>query len=240
MLAVFAALNLNRPILAGHSIAGEELSSIGSRRPERVAGLIYLEALSEYAFYDRSKGNLIIDADELRRKLARLVTETDPLAMNAEIKELLQASLPHFENDLKAENERRSKVPKPPTESIAPAKTPELSAVDKAVLLGMGKYTEIKAPVLAMVELPHDLGPESKEDPVARAADATEFLFLKAFEDGVPTAHVVRLAHADHYIYESNGKTCCAKSLLSRPLCLRACGSPNLNQVLASPHLNRR
>ena len=38
------ALKLTRPILVGHSLGGEELSSIGSRHPERVSGLIYLDA----------------------------------------------------------------------------------------------------------------------------------------------------------------------------------------------------
>jgi hypothetical protein len=40
VLAVCAFLKLNHPVIAGHSIAGEELSSIGSRQPERVSGLI--------------------------------------------------------------------------------------------------------------------------------------------------------------------------------------------------------
>lgn len=31
-------------MLAGHSVAGEELSSIGARRSDRIAGLIYLDA----------------------------------------------------------------------------------------------------------------------------------------------------------------------------------------------------
>jgi pimeloyl-ACP methyl ester carboxylesterase len=44
VLAVCDSLKLNRPVLIGHSIAGEELSSIGSRHPEKVAGLIYLDA----------------------------------------------------------------------------------------------------------------------------------------------------------------------------------------------------
>src|SRR5882762_9932294 len=44
VLAVLNALKLDRPVLAGHSIAGEELSSVGTRDPERVAGLIYLDA----------------------------------------------------------------------------------------------------------------------------------------------------------------------------------------------------
>lgn len=44
VLAVVDALN--RPVLVGHSIGGEELSSVGSRHPEKVAGLIYLDAVS--------------------------------------------------------------------------------------------------------------------------------------------------------------------------------------------------
>ena len=51
VLAVIDALKLDRPVLAGHSLAGEELSSIGSRHPEKVAGLIYLDATNVYAFY---------------------------------------------------------------------------------------------------------------------------------------------------------------------------------------------
>jgi non-heme chloroperoxidase len=50
ILAVIAALNLDRPILVGHSLAGQELSSVGSRHPEKVAGLIYLDAGYSYAY----------------------------------------------------------------------------------------------------------------------------------------------------------------------------------------------
>jgi pimeloyl-ACP methyl ester carboxylesterase len=44
VIAVLDALHLTHPVLAGHSIAGEELSYIGSRHLERVAGLVYLDA----------------------------------------------------------------------------------------------------------------------------------------------------------------------------------------------------
>lgn len=50
VLAVLESLKINRPILVGHSVAGEELSSIGSRHPERVAGLVYLDALFSYSY----------------------------------------------------------------------------------------------------------------------------------------------------------------------------------------------
>jgi pimeloyl-ACP methyl ester carboxylesterase len=56
VLAVLDSLKLDRPILVGHSIAGQELSSIGSRHPERVAGLVYLDGAYEYAYYDATRG----------------------------------------------------------------------------------------------------------------------------------------------------------------------------------------
>ena len=51
VLAVTEALSTVKPVLVGHSLGGEELSSIGSRYPDRVAGLIYLDAAYSYAFY---------------------------------------------------------------------------------------------------------------------------------------------------------------------------------------------
>ena len=69
VLAVLASLKLERPVLIGHSIAGEELSSIGSRFPDRVAGLVYLDAGYPYALYSPSLGDTIIDAKELHHQL---------------------------------------------------------------------------------------------------------------------------------------------------------------------------
>jgi len=46
VLAVVEALKLERPILAGHSLAGQELSSVGTRYPNRVAGLVYIGAVA--------------------------------------------------------------------------------------------------------------------------------------------------------------------------------------------------
>lgn len=44
VLRVLDVLRLERPVLVGHSVAGEEMSSIGAREPERIAALIYLDA----------------------------------------------------------------------------------------------------------------------------------------------------------------------------------------------------
>ncbi len=49
VLAVIDALNLIQPVLLGHSIASEELSSLAARYPRRLGGLVYLDAA-----YDRT------------------------------------------------------------------------------------------------------------------------------------------------------------------------------------------
>jgi pimeloyl-ACP methyl ester carboxylesterase len=57
VLAVIDSLGLKKPVLIGHSIAGEELSSVGSRHPEKVAGLVYLDAGYAYAYADPSRSS---------------------------------------------------------------------------------------------------------------------------------------------------------------------------------------
>src|SRR6516165_2158390 len=74
VLSVLDSLNLKGPVLVGHSIAGEELSSVGSRHPERVAGLIYLDAAYPYAF-DNGKGTTM---EELRRDTQLLPAGQSP------------------------------------------------------------------------------------------------------------------------------------------------------------------
>jgi pimeloyl-ACP methyl ester carboxylesterase len=60
-LAVIDSLGLARPVLAGHSLAGAELSSIGSRQPSRVAGLVYLDP-SSAAYDDGTHGVVLADS----------------------------------------------------------------------------------------------------------------------------------------------------------------------------------
>lgn len=50
VVAVLDNLKLESPVLVGHSMAGEELSSVATRFPDRVSGLIYLDAAYYYAF----------------------------------------------------------------------------------------------------------------------------------------------------------------------------------------------
>jgi pimeloyl-ACP methyl ester carboxylesterase len=76
-VAVLDALKLNKPVLAGHSIAGAELSSVANRHPERVAGLVYIDAAYSYAF-DNGNGALWKFRGSKRHNLLYLATPTWP------------------------------------------------------------------------------------------------------------------------------------------------------------------
>jgi non-heme chloroperoxidase len=151
VLAAIDALRLTKPVLAGHSIAGEELSSIGSRHPEKVAGLIYLDAGYFYAYYDPSV--------------------------------------------------------KQPMPTIPPPTGDSPNAV-AGVMAGTQKYTSIRGPILAIFALPHDPGPAVTNNPDQLAAfkdeDAIADSQAKAFEKGLPSAKVIRIPNANHFVFISN------------------------------------
>jgi pimeloyl-ACP methyl ester carboxylesterase len=207
VLEVIDFLKLARPILVGVSIAGEELSSVGSRHPEKVAGLIYLDAGYFYAYYDRSRGNLTLDALEVQRKLEQLQPGKGPADQRPLMHELLNDSLPQLEKQLRAALNSLEGAPPPPAQPQLP--TPGVFNPAYAILAGEQKYTEIPVPVLAIYALPHRLGPEIGTDPAARAAAQARDLALsgaqaKSFETGVRSARVVRLPNADHVLLQSN------------------------------------
>lgn len=76
VLAVIEALRLDRPVLVGHSIAGQEMSSVGSRHPEKIAGLIYLDAAYHYAYCDDSIADIWVT--QIQPLLSQLKTIKAP------------------------------------------------------------------------------------------------------------------------------------------------------------------
>lgn len=65
VLRVLDALKLERPVLVGHSVAGEELSSIGARFSNRVAALIYLDAAWDRTYVLPPDGKRSADFDKV-------------------------------------------------------------------------------------------------------------------------------------------------------------------------------
>jgi non-heme chloroperoxidase len=145
VLAVVDSLKLNRPVLVGHSIGGEELSSVGSRHPEKVAGLIYLDAGYSYAYYDSARGDLNIDLIDLQKKLAQVQPGKWPRDPKPLIQELLETSLPRFERDLQELQKDVQATPAALLASQASAAGPPAAL---AIIAGEQKYTNIPVPFL--------------------------------------------------------------------------------------------
>ena len=144
----------------------------------------------------------MIDSLELRKKLEQLQPGKGPQDLKPLVQELL-ASLPQLEKDLKERQKDLEASPAPPA-----GPPPAVPTAAGAIFAGQQKYTSIRVPVLAIYAVPHDLGPAIR-DPAARATAeardlATTGAQATAFETGVPGARVVRLAHANHYVFRSN------------------------------------
>jgi non-heme chloroperoxidase len=202
VLAVIDALKIDRPVLVGHSIAGEELSSVGSRHPEKVSGLIYLDAGMGYAFYDPNSGWIVLDMLDLKRKLDQF--QDGAVQDERQFLHDMLASTLQFEKDLQQMTNETANTPAPRSTPLPP-RPPIIAAVQ----FGEQKYTKINVPILAIFAVPHDLGPILKDDPAAKAAmieaDRARFSAqANAFEAGLPSAHVVRIPNASHYVFKSN------------------------------------
>jgi len=204
VLAVLDALEISRPVLAGHSIAGQELSSIANRTPARAAGLVYLDAGYPYAF-DNGKGPAWKDFqitgpqppppagadlagfDALRQYYRRVLGFTYP---EAELRQQRDAG--------------------PDGRVGKPHDFPGYATL----LSGMKKHARIPVPALVIFANPHGLGnwiddsadPKVRDAAHAYAATLTALTSrqAKAIEDAVPTARVVTLPGAHHYVFLSN------------------------------------
>lgn len=191
VLSVMDQLKLDRPILVGWSVGGEELSSVGSRFPSKVRALVYLDAGYPYAFYNQAEGDLYQDQAELRRLLNEMERGPDP---SLELERKLLASLLQNEKDLrksiKLDEEAQSSPPPPPPPGVPPM-TPQFNAI----MMNPVKYTKIPVPVLAIFATDKTSDAEERE---------WQNKQINAFEAGVPTARVVRLAHAGHDVFSTN------------------------------------
>jgi pimeloyl-ACP methyl ester carboxylesterase len=217
VLAVLDALKIERPVLVGHSYAGAEISSIASRYPEKAAGLVYLDAAFEFAFYDDALGNLYMDAIHLRRLLEKVSVLREPRELKPLVREILQQGIPQIERHLQemhtvleamAEPESKNKANNS-AESHVTVKPAAMPSQMRAIKAGVRKYTEINCPTLAVYADRTNFNGMYKDDPAARAAAEAIFIQRKraqmdAFEAGVPQARVVRLADADHAVFRSN------------------------------------
>ncbi|MEP6834254.1 MAG: alpha/beta hydrolase [Gemmatimonas sp.] len=205
VLAVLDSLALVRPVLVGHSVAGEELSSVGSRRPERIAGLVYLEAGHAYAYYDSTRGNFAIDLADMQRKLDQLWPGAGlgTRDLGDLLQQLIATDLPRMERDLRDVQKAVASAPVQPSRPIKPGPV----SPSELIMMGGQKYRNIPAPSLAIYAFPRQLPPvqlDAAQRAALLAADSAIAAQANAFERGVPTARVVRLPNATHAVFLSN------------------------------------
>jgi non-heme chloroperoxidase len=211
VLAVLDALHLDRPVLAGHSLGGHELTALATAHPSRVAGLIYMDSTSDPTFDWRPYM-------ELRKKLPPAMAAGYPKA-SAEDRRSFQAYREWQRRNMGIafpESELRNDFATNPDGSMGEYRTPV--SVQNAITAGMRKpdYSGIRVPVLAFYTLPTPLESQMKrhQPQTAEERAAMKQVFdadvawarrsIDRMRSGVPAARVVEMPAASHCIFLSN------------------------------------
>ena len=203
VMAVLEHLEIDRPILVGHSVAGDELTSIGARHGDRIAGLVYLEAA-----YDRSDPAWTEINSKLPPTAPTPADRESVQALAGYMTRTLGTAIPQAEiyNEFEFTSDRhvgRFRIPQ---------------NVSRAIAAGVSKpdYARVRVPVLAiyaqLVSI-ENLPGYKANDPAVKAAleeyraltTARQRLESVAFQTSARDSSVVWLA-GSHYVFLSDGE----------------------------------
>jgi pimeloyl-ACP methyl ester carboxylesterase len=208
VLEVLDALKLERPVLIGHSLAGMEMSSVANQHPERVAGLVYLDAAYSYAF-NNGKGSDISDIMKLKAPQPPGPQKAD-LASFAAYRDYAARLNGFAVPEAEFRFQRKARWFGRVGDYLAP---PGNSMV-MAVLSAGKKYTQIPVPACFIYASPHRLGPwiERNRDPAVQAAgrefiaslDARNSKQIAAVREAFPEDKVITIPGADHFVFMTN------------------------------------
>ncbi|HET9306613.1 MAG TPA: alpha/beta hydrolase [Candidatus Sulfotelmatobacter sp.] len=210
VLQVLDALKLVAPVVAGHSMSGEELTTLGDEHSDRLAGLVYLDATADPTDYPGDSAAYTALFDKL------------PAAMRANGSEPDASDLRSFKafHDFKVrqngyeypEAELRASSNQNPDGSVGSDNAPDKVhfAIGRGAL--PRDYSRIRVPILALFGTLSINYRYQAKDAQERAAieefdaatqvyaDRNKTNLLKA-KGGV---RMVDLPHADHYLFLSN------------------------------------
>jgi pimeloyl-ACP methyl ester carboxylesterase len=207
LLSALDALGVDSPVLAGHSIAGAEMSAIARSQPQRIAGLVYLDAAYPYAFDDGT--------GPAKREFTAVEGPGHPTPSTADLKSF--AALQEWDERVDGfrtpEAEFRQTWESDGNVPIGNHREFPGSRVFSTILGGAKKYDRIEVPALAIFALPHipERWIRESSGPTVQKASRAYFATIdaltekqaKAIETGVPTARVVRVP-GSHFIFISN------------------------------------
>jgi len=206
VLAVLDALKLQRPILVGHSLGGEEVSSVATRHSDRVAAAIYLDGGYEYAFHSDAAQQY---HDESARRLGSLPPRVQPAPADMATFAAYRAWSLRTYGYAQPESELRQCCdPADPNASPAQAFRTAPTAV-APIDAGAQRYGPVRVPVLAIFVSPHDYDKTwSQKTPEIESTLAWERAgteqVIAAFQAAMPHAKVVRFPGASHSLFLSN------------------------------------
>lgn len=208
VLVVIESLKLKRPILVGHSIAGAEMSWIANNHPDRVAGLIYLEAGYSYAF-DNGRGASVMEMMALHAPQPPPPGPADLASFSALGDYYARVNGFRFpEGELRQEREVT------PTGAVGKDRDFPGGTMLMTLVTHPHRYSRVPVPALFIFSNPHSLGTwvDNSTDPVVRAAATAYSTALSALTEkqenavktGIPNAHVITIPHGNHYVFLSN------------------------------------
>lgn len=189
VLHAIDALHLTSPVLAGHSMAGGEMTTLARQHKGRVSGLVYLDALGDPRDWPAS--------DPAYMALARKLPPNPKPAKRYPFPE----SETHILYEMNPDGTRgKSKTP---------------SAVWNALGAGQVKrdYTGIDVPILAMWDfvrpfkdgnIPADPQERAALEAFANATKAYTDRWVKNLLTSASDVHLIDLNGADHYVFLSH------------------------------------
>jgi pimeloyl-ACP methyl ester carboxylesterase len=212
VLRVLDSLHIEKPVVVGHSMAGGEITKGAHQHSDRLAGLVYLDALGDPRDWPASDPAYMALVEKLPAS-----AEGPP----AECKED-RSSFGSYRDSLECrmgfafpESELRNTYRRNADGSVGPHTTP--GSVHEAIGAGQEKrdYSNITVPVLALFEFPRVGVPHTGSgDP--QPLNDEERAALRAFEEAtkvyvdrwvanltgsVPEAKLVDLPGAGHYVF---------------------------------------
>jgi pimeloyl-ACP methyl ester carboxylesterase len=213
---VIEILKIQAPVLVGHSMAGAEMSTIGRQHSNRLAGLVYLDAIGDIA------NDPPADPEWAALRAQLPVGLTAPPVCPPEDRRTFagyRASMACRWNVTLPESELRSTMMSEPDGSVGRPRT------DSSILRAIGQqqisrdYRNIRVPVVAMFEFFRNSSKDLRPDEYQPTTDAERaavdrfMVRMKAIADkwsakltaSVPDARFVDLPGAGHYVFLTRG-----------------------------------
>jgi len=209
VLRVLESLNIAAPVLAGHSAAGGELTTLGNQHSDRLAGLVYLDALGDPT--DFPAGDPAYMA--LLQKLPSAL-RTPPSPPESNSFSAYRDWQMKNENWAFPESELRSVYTTNSDGTMGEHKTP--GSVHRAFGAGAKKrdYSKIRVPVIALFEYPrftdgpqkggYQLKNDEERAAVRAFTNATAAYverWVKHLMSDVPGVRIVDLPGAGHFVF---------------------------------------